>query len=322
LRPWGGSFRRFGGVANIIAISSKGSEMALNRIRTAFVLTPILLASVCAGSATASPVAHQGTDDPIVARIDDTQIRRSDLIIALQLLPAQYRKMPLDAIYPFVLRQVINNTLIVRAARAEGFEKSETIRQRLKAIERRLVEGAYLQQAAKGKVTETAMRERYRNVSESLRGKEELRVRHILVKDKREAESIIKQLSKGSDFAKLARENSMGPSKTVGGDLGFMSHNNMVERFADAAFGLKTGQVTPMPVETRFGWHVIKLEERRAMKIPSFEDMRAQLARQIRAKIAVELVKNLRRNATIEQFDIHGKSMPSSASRSMPDDKR
>ena len=259
--------------------------MALKRIRTAVLLTPILLARVCAGSATASPVARPGTDDPIVARIDDTQIRRSDLIVALQLLPARYRKMPLDAVYPFVLRQVINNTLIVRAARSEGLDKSETVRQRLKAIERRLVGGAYLQQAAKGKVTETAMRERYRNVTESLHGKEELRVRHILLKDKRAVESIIRQLSKGTDFAKLARENSMGPSKTVGGDLGFMARAAMVEPFADAAFGLETGQVTPMPVQIRFGWHVIKLEERRALNIPSSEDMRAQLARQIRAKI-------------------------------------
>jgi peptidyl-prolyl cis-trans isomerase C len=71
----------------------------------------------------------------------------------------------------------------------------------------------------------------------------------------------------------------------VGGDLGFMARAAMVEPFADAAFGLETGQVTPIPVQTRFGWHVIKLEERRAMNIPSSEDMRAQLARQIRAKI-------------------------------------
>ena len=296
--------------------------MALKRIRTAFVLTPILLASVCAGSATASPVMRPATDDPVVAHIDDTQIRRSDLIVALQLLPAQYRKMPLDAVYPFVLRQVINNTLIVRAARSEGLDKSETIRQRLKAIERRLVEGAYLEQATRGKLTDTTMREHYRRVIESLRGKEELRVRHILLKDKRAAESIIGKLSEGTDFAKLARENSLGPSKTRGGDLGFMARGAMVKPFADAAFGLEIGQVTPMPILTRFGWHVIKLEDRRATKIPSFEDMRAELARQIRAKFAVELVEKLRRNATIVQYDINGKPMPSSASRSLPGDKR
>ena len=114
--------------------------MALKQIRTAFVLIPVLLASLSAGPAAASPVMRPVADDPVVARIDDTQIRRSDLMIALRLLPAQYRKMPLEAVYPFVLRQVINNTLVVRAARSEGLEKSAPIRQRLQAIERRLVE--------------------------------------------------------------------------------------------------------------------------------------------------------------------------------------
>ncbi len=296
--------------------------MALKRIRTAFVLTLVLLASLSAGPASASPVMRPVADDPVVARIDDTQIRRSDLMIALRLLPAQYRRMPLEAVYPFVLRQVINNTLVVRAARSEGLEKSDSIRQRLQAIERRLVEGAYMEQAAKGKVTDTAMRERYRNVTESLGGKEELRVRHILVKYKREAASIIAKLSEGANFAEMARENSMGPSKTRGGDLGYLGRDAMVEPFADAAFGLKIGQVTPLPIETRFGWHVIKLEDRRALRTPSFEEMRPQLARQIRARIAFDTVKQLKRNANIVEFDINGKPKPTSASQSLPSGNR
>ncbi len=296
--------------------------MALKRIRTAFVLIPALLASLSVGPASASPIMRPVVDDPVVARIDDIRIRRSDLVVAVQLLPVKYRKLPLDAVYPFVLKQVINNTLIVRAARAEGFEKLASVRQRLKAIERRLVEGAYLAQASKGKVTDQAMRELYRKFTETLRGKEELHVRHILVKYKREAASIIGKISEGADFTKLAMQESMGPSKTRGGDLGYMARDEMLEPFAAAAFGLKVGQVTPMPIETRFGWHVIKLEDRRAMTIPSFEEKRPQLARQIRSKIAYDIVRKLRKNANIEQFDINGKPKPNSASRSMPGGKR
>ncbi len=107
----------------------------------------------------------------------------------------------------------------------------------------------------------------------------------------------------------------MGPSKTQGGDLGYMGRNALVKPFADAAFGLKIGQVTPMPIETQFGWHVIKLDDRRAMKVPDFEEMRPQLARQIRTLIADELVKKLRRRATMQRYDINGKPMPTSASR-------
>ncbi len=291
--------------------------MALKRIRTAFVLIPVLLAGLSVGPASASPTVRPAADDPVVARIDDTQIRRSDLMIALRLLPAQYRKMPLEAVYPLVLRQVINNTLIVRAGRSEGLEKLESIRQRLQDIERRLVGEAYMEQALRGKVTDQAMRERYRNVTESLRGKEELRVRYILVKNKSEAASIIAKLSEGANFAEMARENSMGPSTARGGDLGYLGRD-----FADVAFGLKIGQVTPMPIETRFGWHVIKLEDRRALRTPSFEEMRPQLARQIRARIAFDTVKQLKRNANIVEFDINGKPKPTSASQSLPSGNR
>ena len=147
-------------------------------------------------------------------------------------------------------------------------------------------------------------------------------MRHILVKYKREAASIIGKLSEGADFTKLATQESMGPSKTRGGDLGYMARDEMLKPFAAAAFGLKVGQVTPMPIETRFGWHVIKLEDRRAMTIPSFEEKRPQLARQIRAKIAYDIVRKLRKNANIEQFDINGKPKPNSASRSKPGAKR
>jgi peptidyl-prolyl cis-trans isomerase C len=251
----------------------------------------------------------------VVARVDDTEIRRSDLLIAQMLLPESYRKLPLEAIYPLVLGQVIDNTLFVRAARAEGLDDSAVLRQRLAAIEKRLLEGAYVQRAVRGKVTDYAMRERYRIVTDRLRGQEELRVRHILVKSRREAETILRKLSDGADFAELAREHSLGPSKSRGGDLGYMARAGMVEPFADAAFGLKTGEVTPMPILTRFGWHVIKLEARRAMKIPPYEEMRPQLAREIRVKIAADLAANLRRRAAIVEYDINGEKAPESASR-------
>ncbi len=289
--------------------------MTLKKLRTAFALTPILLVCLSTVADAASRLTPPATDDPVVALVDSTVIRRSDLIVAQQLLPQQYRKAPLAALYPVLLKQVVDNTLILRAARAEGIDKTPAVRQRLVAIERRLVEGAYLEHASKGRITEDAMRKRYGNVIEALSGKEEVRVRHILVKKKSEAEDIIEELADGADFAKLALENSMGPSKTQGGDLGYMGRNALVKPFADAAFGLKIGQVTPMPIETQFGWHVIKLDDRRAMKVPDFEEMRPQLARQIRTLIADELVKKLRRRATMQRYDINGKPMPTSASR-------
>ncbi len=275
-----------------------------------FAVAVFCLAGAGAEGAMASPSVLPGVNNTVVAKVDGIEIRRSDLMMAMRLLPRNYRKMPLESVYPLLLRQVINNTLVVRAAKAEGFDKSDSIRQRLAAIERRLIEGAYMQHAAKGKITDTAMRRRYQGMIDSRRGKEEIHVRHILVKSKSEAQGIIEKLSGGADFAALAREASMGPSRAKGGDLGYMEREEMVAPFADAAFGLRTGRFTPMPIQTRFGWHVIKLEGRRAATTPSFEELRPQLARQIRARIADALVKKLRRNAKIEEFDINGNPKP------------
>lgn len=289
--------------------------MTLKPLRTAFVLAPVLLASLSPATGAASPIGQAPGADPVVARIDDTEIRRSDLILAQQLMPARLRKAPLKAVYPFLLKQVIDTTLVVRAARAEGLDRTESIRRRLAAIETRLIEGAYLERAANGKVTNAALRERYEANMATRRGQEEIRVRHILVATRSEAAAIIKELSAGADFAALAERKSKGPSKARGGDLGYLGRDAVVEPFADAAFGLKMGEVTKLPVKTRFGWRVIKLEDRRAATIPSFEQMRPQLVRQIRARIAAEVIEKMRRDATVVKFDINGKPLPKSASR-------
>ena len=287
--------------------------MTFKQSLSALTLAAVLLGGLSTWARATNPAAKMTAGDHVVARIDGTEIRRSDLMLAQQLLPPEYKEMPLKAIYPFLMKQLINNILVVHAARSEGLDKSASIRRRLEILERRLVEGAYLERAAEGKVTAQALRERYNEFTDPLRGTEEIHVRHILLNEKQKAHAVIKKLSDGADFAALAGQKSMGPSKSQGGNLGYLGRTAMDKPFADAAFGLKVGQFTPSPVETKFGWHVIKLEDRRATKIPSFEQMRPQLARQIRARVADKIVMKLRRKARIEHFDLNGKPMLSSA---------
>jgi peptidyl-prolyl cis-trans isomerase C len=180
------------------------------------------------------------------------------------------------------------------------------------------VVGAYLEHAAEGKVTDQALRERYRVFTESLRGEEEIHVRHILLKVRSQAISVIKELAAGADFEALARRMSAGPSKAQGGDLGYLRRDAMLNQFADAAFGRKVGQVTSTPIGTQFGWHVIKLEDRRAATITPFDQMRPQLDRQIRDRMADEIVRKLRRNARIMEFNLDGKPKSTSASKFLP----
>ena len=225
--------------------------MTFKQLRAAFALAAVFLVSLSTWVDAASRITNSAAEDHVVARIDGTEIRRSDLIFAQQLMLRQYRKVPLEAIYPFLLKQVINNILVVHAARSEGIDKTEPVQRRLRAIERRLLEGAYLEHASEGRVTDRALRERYRVAVESLRGTEEIRVRHILLIKKNQAVSVIKELSDGADFETLARQKSVGPSKAQGGDLGYLVREAMVKPFADAAFGLTVGWYRSVEVATR-----------------------------------------------------------------------
>jgi len=128
----------------------------------------------------------------------------------------------------------------------------------------------------------------------------EYHARHILLKTRKEAEEVIAQLNKGADFAKLAKEKSIGPTGKKGGDLGWFSPDQMVKPFAAAVAKLKKGQYTRQPVKTRFGWHVIELEGVRKVNPPSLNDVKKQLEEQIRNRQVQEYVNKLRKTAKVE----------------------
>jgi peptidyl-prolyl cis-trans isomerase C len=125
------------------------------------------------------------------------------------------------------------------------------------------------------------------------------------VKSKEEADAVIKELQNGADFATLAQQRSTGPSASNGGDLGFFRRDQMVPAFADAAFALQPGQFTAEPVQTQFGWHVIKVFERRTVE-PTFEESEPQLRQEVAREIVTALVSDLHEGAKIERFNFDG----------------
>jgi len=120
------------------------------------------------------------------------------------------------------------------------------------------------------------------------------------------AKDVIAALAAGADFATLAQEKSTGPSKTQGGDLGWFAAEQMVPEFSQAAFALQPGSVTPTPVKTQFGWHVIKVEDRRANTPPSFEEMRNQISVQLTQEIVRDYLDDLRKDVKVERFNFDG----------------
>ena len=279
--------------------------MYLKLFRAAAVAAVLGWIGMSAEAQTGAPTAK----DPVVARVNGVEIKRSDLVSAQQDLPAQYWQKPLKSIFQPLLRQTIDSMLIIRAARAEGLQNDPEVKQQVADMEGRILEQFYIRRIIQSRVTDETLRKIYRNsvASAAAGGEVRVRARHILVKTEAEAIAIINELTKNkADFAELARKKSTGPSSTKGGDLGFFAKGAMVKPFDVAAFAMKPGEITRKQVKSRFGWHVIKVEERRAGSVPSFEDSRAKLNGEMTQRVIAEAVGSLREGAKIETFGLDG----------------
>ena len=250
--------------------------------------------------------------NPIVARVDGVELHLADVEAAQQALPPQAQKMSLEQIYPMLLDRLVDGALITEAGRKEHLEQDPDVQTRLKRYEDRLIQEAYLNRAIKQAETEDRLKTRYQEMLKQKAAQEEVHARHILLASEAEAKTVIAQLDKGADFAALAKQYSTDPNAGSGGDLGYFGHDDMVPEFADAAFSLPVGEYTKTPVKTEFGWHVIKVEDRRVGKPPSFEDAREELSQDLAHDIIEAKLQELRGAAKIEEFGLDGKPLPAS----------
>jgi peptidyl-prolyl cis-trans isomerase C len=248
--------------------------------------------------------------NPIVARVDGVELHLSDVESAQQTLPPQAQKLPLEQIYPMLLDRLVDGALITEAGRKEHLDQDPDVQSRLKRYEDRLIQEAYLNRAIKPAETEDSLKTRYQKLLKEKPAQEEVHARHILVASDEEAKSVIAQLDKGADFTALAKKYSTDPNAEEGGDLGYFGHDDMVKEFADAAFALPVGQYTKTPIKTEFGWHVIKVEDRRTGKPPSFEEAQDQLRQDLARDIIEAKLQELRGAAKIEEFGLDGKPLP------------
>ncbi len=264
----------------------------------------------------AGPVAAQvqpvnPASDPVVARVDGTPIHLSEVEEAARGLPEQFRAMPPPMLYPLLIDQMISQRVLADAARKADLQNSPEVRARVRQAEEEALQQAFLAREITPLMTDEALRARYQRDIASQPAEAEVRARHILVQTETDARSAITALQGGADFATLARERSRGPGAAEGGDLGFFKKEEMPEAFAEAAFALQPGQVGQTPVRTQFGWHVIKVEERREEARPSFEQAEPELRRAVIEEAATQVVDRLRAAATVQRFNLDGSPMTS-----------
>jgi len=288
-------------------------------MRRLSLFTAILLASTTlAGAQVPAPTPAPGPApvaaaappsepaDPVVARVGGEAIHASDLTEAAQNLPEELRGMPAPVLYPMLIDQLIDRRIVVMEAKKQGLERDPAVQKQIARATDAAVQNALLSRDIAPTLTDEAIKARYDRDYAGKPGEEEIHARHILVEDEAKAKDIIKQLAAGADFAELAKTNSKDPGATNGGDLGFFKKSDMLPEFAAAAFALQPGQVTPVPVQTRFGWHVIKLEERRSAPPATLEQVRDEIRQQLIQEGVTRVLTAARQGVVVEKFKPDG----------------
>ena len=242
-------------------------------------------------------------EDIVVAKINGKPVHKSDVALAIRDLGAQVPPENVDQILPAFIDQYINLELINKAAAKANIEKTDDVKMQLANSRDQIVRAAYLRSLFDGKVGEDALRAAYKAKFEDQPMPEEVHGYHILVDDEQKAKDLIAQLNRGADFAELAKANSKDPSAQRGGDLGYFAQAEMVPEFGAAAFALRNGQMTQTPVKTQFGWHIIKVADKRQRVKPTFEEAKAGLEQEARQVILDAKLKELRADAKVEIED-------------------
>ena len=282
----------------------------------AFAPTVPRLARLFAGAlvltlAATGPLTAQDAKDPVVATVNGTPITQSDLAVAEE-EAGQLPPMSDSAKKDYLVQFMADAILITKAAEDKKLADDAAFKRKLEFARQKLLMEALLNQGAKDASTDAAMRAVYDDAVTKIPAEEEVKAAHILIratagddKASKAAEdkikAVIARLNKGEDFAKVAGEVTEDPSgKANGGDLGYFTKEQMVPEFANVAFSLDKGKISA-PVKTQFGWHVIKVEDKRTKPKPSFEDVKPQVEQFVARKAQAEFVTKLRADAKIEK---------------------
>lgn len=249
--------------------------------------------------------------DPVIARVNGEELHRSDFVAVLQTLPAQARQMPIEQLYPRVLNEMVVNKMAAQAGRKAKLAEDPEVKRRIQQAQDQIIADTYVGRYVRANVDDAKVKVRYDTYIKTLKPAEQVNARHILVKTEDEAKAIIAELKNGTDFATLAKDKSTDQdSKASGGDLGWFTKEEMVPAFADAAFKLQKGQFTETPVKTDFGYHVIKVEDRRQAPPPTFEEAKPQVTQLLERDLVTQKLKELQNSTKIEMFALDGSKLP------------
>src|SRR5215472_4944229 len=241
-------------------------------------------------------------EDKVLAKVNGTEIRQSDVALAEEELGQSLAQMDPATKDENVLAFLIDLKIVAKAAEDRKIADTDDFKRRMAFTRNRLLMDSLLASEGKAATTDDAMKKVYEEASKQISGEQEVHARHILVETEDEAKTIKADLDKGADFAELAKKKSKDPGASDGGDLGFFTTDQMVPEFSAVAFSLDPGKVSD-PVKSQFGWHIIKVEEKSNRKPPEFDQVKGQIETYVTRKAQAEYVGKLREAAKIERMD-------------------
>jgi peptidyl-prolyl cis-trans isomerase C len=248
-------------------------------------------------------VAPALAEEKVVAMVNGKTITETDMRLADAEIGSDLGNLPADQRRRVLVEYLIENQLFADAAEKDKLSSRPAFDERMGYWRRRAMRDAYFDEDVKGSVSEADVRKFYETQLSGMKPEEEVRARHILVDSEQQAKEIFEFIAHGSDFADMARKHSKDPgSREEGGDLGYFSRGQMVPEFEATAFKLNKGDVS-MPVQSQFGWHLIKLEDRRQRKAPPYDSVKERISAALIHRKAQEVVGQLRGNAKIDFVD-------------------
>jgi peptidyl-prolyl cis-trans isomerase C len=263
------------------------------------------LAAGCSKEASSQkqePSATASASDPTVARVNGVDIRESDLAMAEQDIGQNLQNAPPESQREQLIAYVTDIILVSQAADGKKLGEDADFKHHLAFIRNKMLMGLQLREEAKGAVTEEAEQKLYEEAVKPMGAEEEVHARHILVESEDEAKAILEQIKAGADFAALAKEKSKDPGAADGGDLGYFTKDQMVPEFSEVAFKMYPGQLSN-PVKTQFGWHIIKVEDKRMRPVPELANIKEQIDTYLVRRAQSEYVAKLRQTAKVERLD-------------------
>ena len=262
---------------------------------------PAFLATLALSVATVTTAMPALAQERItVATLDGEAIYLDEVIAVAETLPQEYQQQGIGALYPQLVDEVVNARLAAVAGRASGIDKDDDVAAAITAAADRVIAESYITRRVNEQLTDEAIQTAYDAYVNDTASREQVTASHILVETEDEAKAIIAQLSDGADFATLAKEKSTGPSGPNGGELGSFGRGQMVPAFETAAFAMTEGSYSETPVQTQFGWHVIKVSAKGMQEAPSLDEMRDQLVANLSRQSFSRIVEELRVGSSLD----------------------